>query len=87
MEQSHQASLNDTRWGAAVGAGLEYAFTPNVTAGIDYVHGFLGSRTVDIPDLIYGGIYETERIRQRLDLVTLRLNYKFGPSGAVVAKY
>jgi outer membrane immunogenic protein len=82
-----KATANDTRWGAAVGAGLEYGFTPNWTAGVDYVHGFLGSKTLDIPDVINGGIYETERIRQRLDLVTLRLNYKFGPSGAVVAKY
>jgi opacity protein-like surface antigen len=81
-----KSSLNDTRWGAAVGAGLEYGFTPNWIAGIDYVHGFLGTKTLNFPDLINGGLYETERIRQRLDLVTLRLNYKFGP-GVVVAKY
>jgi opacity protein-like surface antigen len=80
-----KATASDTRWGAAVGAGLEYGFTPNWTAGVDYVHGFLGSKTLDIPS-VAGGIYETERIRQRLDLVTLRLNYKFGQS-AVVAKY
>jgi len=31
--------------------------------------------------------WNVNSVRQRLDLVTLRLNYKFGPSGAVVAKY
>ena len=81
-----KAQFNDTRWGAAIGAGVEYAFTQNLTAGIDYVHGFMGTKTVDIPDLINGGIYETERIRQRLDLVTLRASYKFSPT-SVVAKY
>lgn len=81
-----ESTKSDTRWGAAVGAGLEYAFNPNWTAGVDYVHGFLGTKTFEMPDLIFGGVYETERIRERLDLVTLRLNYKFGPN-AVVAKY
>ena len=33
-----------------------------------------------------GTFFENERIRQGIDLVTFRLNYKFGPS-AVVAKY
>jgi opacity protein-like surface antigen len=79
------ATRTDTRWGGAVGAGLEYAFTPNVSAGIDYVHGFLGTKTVDIR-FPTGVLFENERIRQDIDLVTLRLNYKFGPT-AVVAKY
>jgi outer membrane immunogenic protein len=81
------STRNDTRWGGAVGAGVEYAFSPNVSAGIEYVHGFLGTKTLDMPNNV-GGVYETERIRQGIDLVTLRLNYKFGPTAtAVVAKY
>ena len=81
-----EASQNDTRWGAAVGAGLEYGFTANWTAGIDYIHGFMGTKTLGITDVTDGSVYETERIRQSLDLVTLRMNYKFAP-GPVVAKY
>jgi|GEM_PF-111921 len=79
-------TTTDTRVGAAVGAGVEYGFSPNWSAGVDYVHGFLGTKTYDIPNL-NGGMWATdEHINQSLDMVTLRLNYKFGPS-AVAAKY
>ena len=33
-----------TRWGAVVGVGVEYAFAPNWSAGIEYNHMFMGSR-------------------------------------------
>lgn len=80
------AARNETRWGSTVGVGLEYAFTPNWSAGIEYNHGFLGTRTLDFYDA--GGFaVQTERIRQDLDMVTLRLNYKFGYVAPVVARY
>lgn len=80
------ASKNDDRWGGTIGVGIEYGFTPNWSAGIEYNHGFLGTRTYDFTDAVFGGIYQTERIRQDLDMVTLRLNYKFG-AAPVVARY
>ena len=80
-----EGTKNETRWGATAGVGVEYAFSQNWTAGIEYNHGFLGTRTMDITDVIAGGVFERERIRQDLDMVTLRLNYKFG--GPVVARY
>jgi outer membrane immunogenic protein len=79
------ATSSQTRWGATIGVGLEYGFTPNWTAGIEYNHAFLGDKTVNLYDSA-GFLYQTDRIHQDLDMVTLRLNYKF-VYGAVVAKY
>jgi outer membrane immunogenic protein len=69
-------TLNNTRWGAAVGAGFEYAFLPNWSVGFQYDHLFMGTK--DIND---GFI--TDNIKQNVDIFTARLNYKFGgPMGA-----
>ncbi len=35
-------SANETRWGATVGVGLEYGFTPNWSFGVEYNHLFMG---------------------------------------------
>jgi len=79
-------SMSDTRWGAAVGAGAEYAFSANWSAGIDYVHGFLGTVTYSVPSVTPDGSSETLRIRQSLDMLSLRVNYRFGTDGSA-AKY
>jgi hypothetical protein len=36
---------DDTRWGGTVGAGLEFGFAPNWSAGIEYNHLFMQDRT------------------------------------------
>ncbi|MBR0756517.1 porin family protein [Bradyrhizobium jicamae] len=74
---------DDTLWGGTIGAGLEYAFAPNWSAGIEYNHLFMQDRTVNFTTA--GVILATDRIGQDVDLVTVRLNYKFG--GPVVARY
>ena len=71
-------NASETRWGAAVGVGFEYAFFPNWSVGVQYDHLFMGTK--DIND---GFI--TDNIKQDVDVVTARLNYKFG--GPVVARY
>jgi len=72
------ASAISTRWGGAVGVGIEYGFGPNWTAGIEYDHLFMGdsnnSFSVVNPPLA-GAL---NRISQDVDMVTLRFNYKFG---------
>jgi outer membrane immunogenic protein len=78
------SSGDDTRWGGTVGVGLEYAFAPNWSAGIEYDHLFMGNRTVAFTTPA-GGPFATDRIRQDVDLVTVRVNYRWG--GPVVAKY
>ena len=75
---------DDTRWGGVVGAGLEFGFAPNWTAGVEYNHLFMQDRTHTFVDTT-GAFFATDRIRQDVDLVTVRVNYRWG--GPVVAKY
>jgi outer membrane immunogenic protein len=75
---------DDTRWGGTVGAGLEYGFAPNWSIGVEYNHIFLQDRTYTFTTPA-GAFFGTDRISQDVDLVTARLNYKFG--GPVIAKY
>jgi outer membrane immunogenic protein len=75
---------SETRWGGAVGAGLDFGITPNLVLGVDYIHGFMGSR--DLTFLFNNGtLSRVDRIRQDVDIATVRLSYKFG--GPVIAKY
>jgi outer membrane immunogenic protein len=79
-------TASETRWGGAVGVGLDFGVTPNVVIGVDYVHGFMGSR--DITFTAPGAILtRIDRISQDVDMVTARLSYKFGGAGPVVARY
>jgi outer membrane immunogenic protein len=68
-----------------VGVGLEYGFSPNWSAGIEYNHLFMQDRTHTIVDPVVGGVVGVDRIRQDVDLVTVRVNYRWG--GPVIAKY
>ncbi|WP_441280377.1 outer membrane protein [Tardiphaga sp. 862_B3_N1_1] len=82
-------SAKETRWGGTVGVGLEYGFTPNWSFGVEYNHMFLGDRDVGLTStgLLFaaGTPSRTERISQDVDIVTARINYKFG--GPVIGKY
>ena len=75
---------DDTRWGGTVGVGLEYAFAPNWSVGIEYDHLFMQDRTYGFATPA-GAAFGNDRIRQDVDLVTARLNYRFG--GPAIAKY
>ena len=70
------ATSGDTRWGGVVGAGLEYGFAPNWSAALEYDHLFMGNRT----DTLNGAasLFATDSISQNVDLVTARVNYRFG---------
>ena len=77
---------NETRWGGVVGLGGEYAFAPNWSVGLEYDHLFMGSRSNILST--GGGVAGEDRrdnIRQDVDMLTARINYKFG--GPVVARY
>jgi outer membrane immunogenic protein len=78
------SSGDQTRWGGTVGAGVEFSFAPNWSAGVEYDHMFLGNKT---NAFITPGatLFQTDRIRQDVDLVTVRVNYRWG--GPVIAKY
>jgi outer membrane immunogenic protein len=77
-------SARDTRWGGTVGVGLEYGFIPNWSVAIEYDHLFMGRRNENFT--IATGVLSTiDRIGQDVDVVTARVNYRWG--GPVIAKY
>jgi outer membrane immunogenic protein len=67
-------TANEARWGAAVGAGIEYAFAQNWSLGFEYDHLFMGNRDVNSAT----GFLIADHITEDVDLFTARLNYKFG---------
>jgi outer membrane immunogenic protein len=76
---------DDTRWGGTVGVGLEYGFAPNWSAAIEYDHLFMQDRTVNFTAPATGLLVASDRIRQDVDLVTVRVNYRWG--GPAIPKY
>jgi outer membrane immunogenic protein len=82
-------TVKDTRWGGVVGVGLEYGFAANWSAGIEYNHMFMQDRLITFTNngtlAPAGTAYASDRIHQDVDLVTVRVNYRWG--GPVVATY
>ncbi len=82
---------DDARWGGTVGVGIESGFAPNWSAAIEYDHLFLQDRTINffnsglVPGVVAGAPFSNDRIRQDVDLVTVRVNYRWG--GPVISKY
>jgi outer membrane immunogenic protein len=71
------------RDGYTVGAGLEYMFTPNWSAKVEYQYYNFGNTTFTTgPADIIGA-----RFRDDEHTVKAGLNYRFGWGGPVVAKY
>ncbi|WP_163566404.1 outer membrane protein, partial [Klebsiella pneumoniae] len=65
---------NSTRVGYTVGGGLEYAFTPNWTAKVEYLYYGFGDRSnVFVPG---------DRVSQNIHTVKLGVNYLFNTGGA-----
>jgi outer membrane immunogenic protein len=75
------ASASSSRWGGTVGVGWEYGFAPNWSAGIEYDHLFMGdsNNSFSVANPIVAGALD--RISQDVDMVTLRVNYRFGGLG------
>jgi outer membrane immunogenic protein len=85
-------SGRETRWGGTIGVGIEYGFAPNWSAALEYDHLFMGGRNVTFTSTGFvaaagpaGTFSRIDRIGQNVDLITARINYRFG--GPVVAKY
>ena len=83
------AAWSATRWGGTVGVGWEYGFAPNWSAGIEYDHLWMGhannSFTATDPRIVG---FLNSRISQDVDMVTVRVNYRFGGYGyPAVSKY
>jgi outer membrane immunogenic protein len=71
----------ETRWGGAVGTGLEFGFAPNWSVAVEYDHLFMGSNGVTFPQMQFSptqfAVGRTDNIRQDVDMGTVRLNYHF----------
>jgi outer membrane immunogenic protein len=76
---------SETRWGGTIGAGIEWGFAPNWSVAFEYDHLFMGNRDVNFTVVNTGVFSATDRVRQDVDLATVRVNYRWG--GPVVAKY
>ncbi|WFU68471.1 outer membrane beta-barrel protein [Bradyrhizobium sp. CB2312] len=82
---------SETRWGGAVGAGVEFGFAPNWTVGFEYDHLFLGTRTIGFSgsgNFFLGPLgvaTRSDRISQDVDIGLIRVNYRWG--GPVIGRY
>ena len=82
------ASASNTRWGGTVGVGLEYGFTPNWSFGVEYMHAWLGNNDYAWHSTNFVGVngWNNLHASQDVDVVTLRLNYRFGVGKGPVGK-
>jgi outer membrane immunogenic protein len=80
-------SASSTRWGGTVGVGFEYGFAPNWSFGAEYNHLWMGdaNNSFIVADPRLAGILNN-RITQDVDMLTLRINYRFGGYSAA-ARY
>ena len=82
-------TASETRWGGVAGAGVEFGFAPNWSVAFEYDHLFMGDRDLrftSVGNRLPAGIFvASDRIRQDVDLATVRVNYRFG--GPIVARY
>ena len=68
---------NETRWGGAVGTGIEFGFAPNWSVGVEYDHLFMGNNGVTFPATAIA-VTRSDNIRENVDMGTVRVNYRFG---------
>ena len=69
-----------------MGAGFEYGFAPNWSFGVEYNHLFMGDANNSFTNLpLFAANFANSRITQDVDMVTLRINYRFGGYGAPIA--
>src|ERR1700730_10058472 len=86
-------SGSETRWGGVVGTGLEFGFAPNWSVAVEYDHLFMGNGDITTTSAgvlarIPGrSIFRTDSIRQDVDMVTARINYRFNWVGPAIGRY
>ena len=71
-------STNELRWGWMAGVGVEYAFTDNWSAKIEYNYMDLGADALQLTEN-RGLVYMNANFRERLNVVKVGVNYRFGP--------
>jgi outer membrane immunogenic protein len=74
---------NNDRWGYAAGAGIEWGFTPNWSAKIEYMHYGFAANTIPARTIDIG----TAALGLDIDTVKAGVNYRFNWPSPVVARY
>lgn len=75
---NYHASVDETRWGWTIGAGIEYAFTNNWSAKVEYNYMDLGSGDVTFgftPNIVINPYVAS--LDQTLSVVKAGVNYRF----------
>ena len=88
-------SASETRWGGAIGTGLEFGFAPNWSVAVEYDHLFMGNHSLTFTStgvlgaavIPVGGVFRTDSIGQDVDLITARINYRFNWGAPAVGRY
>ncbi|MHC4055488.1 outer membrane protein [Bradyrhizobium sp. 25ACV] len=76
--------VNDAdRWGYSAGAGVEYGFTPNWSAKVEYMHYGFGTTRAPQGTLAPGPV--PVDLHLSIDTVKVGVNYRWG--GPIIAKY
>ena len=78
------STAKKSRTGWTVGAGIEYGIAPNWSIAAQY--NFVDFGDKDVAFTGAGGNF-TDSVDQQVHLATVRLNYRFGGGGPVVARY
>jgi outer membrane immunogenic protein len=78
------ASAGSTRWGGSIGTGFEYGFSPGWSVGVEYDHLMMDAQDFVVPVAVpvVGG--SVARVNQDVDMVTVRVNYRFNWGGGSV---
>jgi outer membrane immunogenic protein len=70
-------STNELRWGWMAGIGVEYAFTDNWSAKVEYNYMDFGGDALRFIDTT-GFVLMDTNLRQRINIVKVGVNYRFG---------
>jgi outer membrane immunogenic protein len=76
---------SDTRWGGAVGTGIEVGFAPNWSVAAEYDHLFMANRSPSFSTIAAGPAARGDTVSQDVDMASVRVNYRWG--GPVLGKY
>jgi outer membrane immunogenic protein len=86
-------SANTTRWGGTVGTGVEIGFAPNWSVAVEYDHLFMGNQNIAttsagvLAGIPAGSAFRTDSIRQDVDMVTARIDYRFNWGGPAIGSH
>jgi outer membrane immunogenic protein len=84
------ATVRETRPGWTIGVGIEHAFWDNWSVKLEYDHYGFSTRTVTFVDPeggflpFFTGVTDAD-VRQRIDVVKVGINYRFG--GPISVRY